>query len=156
MDCCGSQKVPYATACQGCGARGQEVKVRTLKHWLVTSLVPVVPDIPFYFCGTRDCSVVYFSADHSVQYAKEKLRYPVGAKETTGPVTICYCFGVTEGMISKEVRVTGESPFSTWIAEELKLKNCACDVRNPTGRCCLKEVKRVEAMYTGFDRAERR
>lgn len=147
MDCCKGERGLIKTACPGCGASGQTVKVRTLKHWLATPFVPAVPEVSFYFCGAQECPVVYFSGDHSEKYKKEQLRYRVGIKETSGPIPVCYCFGVTQEMIAGEIRETGKSGFSAWIAKEVKASNCACDVRNPSGRCCLGELKRVEAMY---------
>lgn len=135
---------PQKTVCPQCNTPGVEVKTKTIKHWLLTDLVPSLPDMPFYFCGGKACPVVYFSGDGSIRYTKEKVRYPIGIKEGSGPVTICYCFGVTEEMISGQIRRTGKSSYSTWIAKEVKEGNCACDVRNPKGSCCLAEIKRAE------------
>lgn len=149
MECCAPQKADqnigeeYAI-CPSCGAAGQGVNIRTLKHWLLVPLVPKIPAIPFYFCKTRNCPVVYFSADHSKQYTRDEIRYRIGIKETQSPIPVCYCFGVTEEMILKEIHETGTSSFSTWIAREVKEGNCACDVRNPKGSCCLAEIKKAE------------
>lgn len=142
-------------ACSDCDTQGQTVKIRTIKQWLITSLVPDVPELSFCFCRTKECSTVYFSEDNSVQYKKEQLRYRVGLKESSSPIPLCYCFGVTDEMILKEIKKTGKSSFSTWIAAETKKGNCACDVRNPTGRCCLAEVKSVEKTNIKAERRER-
>jgi hypothetical protein len=148
MECCDSKKIPTEKAiCPGCGSAAQVVKVRTLKHWLKPSLAFNILDLPFYFCKTRDCHVVYFSEDCNVQYTKEQLRYRIGLKEKSSPIVVCYCFGITEEMISREARETSKSSFSTWIAGEVNQGNCACDVRNPSGCCCLKDIKSLEALY---------
>lgn len=148
MECCDSKKIPAEKAiCPGCDSAAQAVKVRTLKHWLKPPLVFNIPDLPFYFCKTRDCHVVYFSQDCNVQYTKEQLRYRIGLKETSSPTTVCCCFGITEEMIMEEIKEGGKSAVSTWIAGEVKQGNCACDVRNPSGRCCLADIKSVEALY---------
>jgi len=136
---------PQKTAvCPQCNTPGAEVKTKTIKHWLLTDLVPSLPDMPFYFCGGRDCPVIYFSEDGTFHYTREMGRYPIGIKEGSGHSTICYCFGVTEDMISGQIRKTGKSSYSTWIAKEIKEGNCACDVRNPKGSCCLAEIKKAE------------
>lgn len=141
----GQQMSPQKTAvCPQCNTPGAEVKPRTIKHWLLTDLVPSLPAIPFYFCKTKNCPVVYFSEDGSIQHTKEKVRYPIGIKNGSRHSTICYCFGVTEEMILKEIQETGKSSFSTWIAKEIKEGNCACDVCNPKGSCCLAEIKNTE------------
>lgn len=148
MKCCSPGNITADAACPECGAQGRSVKVRTLKHWLVTPLVPCVPELPFYFCKTGDCLIVYFSGDGSARYTKDELRRPAGIKEADPFISVCYCFGVTGEMIAEEVQRTGRSTYSTWIAKEVKDGNCACDVRNPSGKCCLKDVKKVEEMYT--------
>lgn len=131
--------------CPVCGSPGKSVKVKTIKHWIVTGLVQSIPDIPFYFCEKKDCPIVYFSEDGPVRYTTKEVRSPVGIKETSGPITLCYCFGFTDEMIRTQVLKTGRSSVSTLIARETGLGNCACDIRNPSGRCCLKDVKTVEA-----------
>ncbi|MBI5199799.1 MAG: copper chaperone Copz family protein [Nitrospirae bacterium] len=145
MQCCSVQKMSsVSSACPHCSTPAQSVKVKTVKHWLKGDLVPAVPDALFYFCKEKGCPVVYFSGDGKVQYAAAELRHPLGIKDTSAPVTVCYCFDVTESMILKEVQGKGKSGFSTWIAKEVKEGSCACDVCNPSGRCCLSDVKRLE------------
>jgi len=150
-DCCKSQEASQeGVPCPDCGAFGKDVKVRTLKHWLKAPFVAAVPETSFYFCGTKACPVVYFAGDQSERYGKEQLRFRVGIKETSGSIPACYCFGVTREMIAGNIRETGKSDFSNWIAGEVKAGNCACDIRNPSGRCCLGEVKRMEAPQEPF------
>ncbi len=146
MDCCDTQRTQsWTSACPECGGEGQAVKIRTLKHWLATVLVHHIPDVPFHFCAARDCPIVYFSEAPPVRYAEEQIRYKVGIKGISGPIQICYCFGVTDEMVLEEIETTGKSSFSRWVGAETKAGNCACDVRNPSGRCCLTEVKKVES-----------
>lgn len=142
VGCCNPPKILPEQECPACGSPGKSVKRKTIKHHVVARFVPSVPELPFYFCETGGCGVVYFSEDGSVRYATKDLRSPVGIKESSVTATACYCFGITADMIGRE---TGRSSFSTWVAIEVKLGNCACDVRNPSGRCCLKELKTVEA-----------
>ena len=145
IECCPPQKIQTdLVKCSGCGNTGQSIKTRTIKHWLITELVPTIPEVPFYFCKTRGCPVVYFSGDGSIRYTKDQLRGIIGDKETTPPIPACYCFGVTEEMISGQIQKTGKSSYSTWIAKEVKEGNCACDVRNPEGNCCLAEIRKAE------------
>ncbi len=144
-DCCSDVK--SKSSCPLCNELKQVVTVQTLKHWLAASLIPIVGEGPFYFCDTKDCEAVYFSGDHSILYAKEQIRDRIAFKETSGPATICYCFGVSKEMILEEILETGKSTFSTWIGKEVRQGNCACDVRNPAGRCCMGEVKKVESGF---------
>jgi len=146
--CCSDNIATGSVVCPECGTTGRSVKVRTIKQWLATHLVPDVPDTPFHFCASRSCPVVYFSEGRSIRYTVQQLRYPVGIKEAVPSLPLCYCFGVTEEMIAEEVRKIGRSTYSSWITRETKQGNCACEVRNPSGKCCLKEVKKTEDLYT--------
>lgn len=145
MNCGNLPRKSPESDCPACGSPGKGVKCKTIKHWAVARLVPAIPEFSFYFCEKRDCEVVYFSEDGSVRYITKDVRFPIGIKEHSVTASVCYCFGITEDMIRKELRETGKSSFSTWVAREVKLGNCACDVRNPSGMCCLKDIKTVEA-----------
>ena len=84
--------------------------------------------------------MVYFSEDSSLRYTEEDLRQPVGIQEGFSSIPVCWCFGVTAEMIKREIEDKGRVSFSTRIAEEVRAGNCACEVRNPSGRCCLQDI----------------
>ena len=42
-----------------------------------------------------------------------------------------------------ELRESGETNVVERITAEVKAGNCACEVRNPGGKCCLGEVERA-------------
>jgi bacterioferritin-associated ferredoxin len=86
---------------------------------------------------------VYYAAD-GTEFEKNHVRVRVGLKETEDPVTVCYCFGVTERMIREDVQRTGRSSASARIRAEVNAGNCRCEVENPSGRCCLGEVIQAE------------
>lgn len=74
--------------------------------------------------------------------AREKL--PLGTRP------ICYCLGETEEEgIRAKVEATGQSRATERIRAHIAAGRCACDVRNPRGRCCLGDViattERVQA-----------
>jgi len=94
----------------------------------------------FAFCRTADCRVVYFHADGET-LEKVDLCVRDGLKETADPVTVCYCFGFTERMLFEEVQTGGHSNIPQRIAAEMKAGNCACEIRNPKGSCCVGNVK---------------
>jgi hypothetical protein len=67
----------------------------------------------------------------------------VGAKEESDPIPICYCFGFTRKDIEDEIAETGCSAVADRISAEVKAGRCACEVKNPSGKCCLGEVTRT-------------
>ena len=122
----------------------RRVDTITLKHWLQTPLIPKLDSGPYYFCNTPDCHVVYFSEDKTQFFERHHLRDRVSIKEVNGPRMVCYCFGITREMICQEIMETGEVAFAFWVEKEVKEGNCACEIRNPSGRCCLRELKEAE------------
>ena len=53
-------------------------------------------------------------------------------KEYNEDRLICYCYGVTMKQASTNSNI---KPF---VIQETKEDSCACETRNPSGRCCLK------------------
>jgi len=103
-----------------------------------------MPDTQYYFCDASDCEVVYFALDAKApMFRREDLTVRVGAKATTDPFAICYCFGFTRQDIGDEIRSTGKSTVVERIAAEVEAGRCACEVKNPSGKCCLGDITRT-------------
>lgn len=149
--CCATNDSPAAKVklrCPLCGQDGQPVEKITLKHQVKPEHLDAVERGPFNFCRTPTCDTVYFNAD-GVVLRKADVRVRVGLKETEDPVPLCYCFGFTEKTVFDEVTATGKCTIPQRITAEVKAGNCACEIRNPQGSCCLGNVntavKRVMA-----------
>jgi len=147
-DCCmvkpGAVKEPATgVACQQCGRPGKPVDRITVEALLKPELRAGLKGTRYVFCETSDCPVVYFALD-GTRFTKDQIRVRVGLKEAEDPLLVCYCFGVTERMIREEIERTGQSTAFSRIRTEVKAGNCRCEVENPSGRCCLGEVSRVE------------
>jgi hypothetical protein len=129
-------------ACPKNGARSKQVDVLTVKS-LVRHLPLGMPESQYYFCETPDCDVVYFASDAQAPvFHREDLLVRVGAKEKVDPIPVCYCFGFTRKDIQKEIDETGRSTVAERITAEIKAGNCACEVKNPSSKCCLADVNR--------------
>ena len=130
-------------ACPVTGTRSKRVNMLTVKS-LVRKLPMGMPDTQYYFCDTSDCEVVYFALDaEAPRFRREDLMVRVGAKETADPIPVCYCFGFTRKDIENEIAETGRSTIADRISAEVKTGNCACEVKNPSGKCCLGDVTRT-------------
>ena len=146
-DCCSldpkSGTAPAVMACPVNGARSKQVDMLTVKS-LVRQLPLGMPNTQYYFCEALGCDVVYFPLDAQAPiFRRGDLTVRVGAKETADPIPVCYCFGFTEKDIQREIAETGESTIADRISSEVKAGNCACEVKNPSGKCCLGSVARV-------------
>lgn len=138
-----SNNAPAVVVCPADGRRSKRVDRLTVKS-LVRKLPLGMPKAQYYFCGASDCDVVYFALDaEAPKFCREDLLVRVGAKETTDPIPICYCFGFTRLDIWDEIRSTGKSAIAEWIAAEVWADRCACEVKNPSGNCCLGDVRRT-------------
>jgi hypothetical protein len=103
-----------------------------------------MPATAYYFCDDPACDVVYFPANPQAPlFRRGDLLVRVGVKEKDDPIPVCYCFSFTRGDILDEIRSTGRSTVAERITAEVKAGNCACEVKNPSGRCCLGEVART-------------
>lgn len=150
VDCCA---VPTPTAsepcssvqltCPLCGSRGKVVNTQTLKALLAVSLENVRAT-DYRFCRTESCSVVYFSTGGEQTFTEIDLREPVHQKHPMNDdVFVCYCFRHTPGTIRTELLTIRASTVIKTITDGLKSGQCACDIRNPQGDCCLGNVQTV-------------
>jgi len=111
---------------------------------LVRKLPLGMPNTQYYFCDASDCELVYFALDREApRFRREDLVVRVGAKETTDPIPICYCFGFTRQDIWDEIGSTRKSTLAERIKAEVEAGHCACEVKNPSGKCCLGDVTRA-------------
>jgi CopZ-like zinc binding protein len=127
-------------ACPTCGKIGKPVLGQTVKALLSVRLRQV-QDRQYLFCRTQTCPVVYFSADGDQAFTVEEVRDLVYQKEPGAEdVFICYCFRHTIG----ELR-TGTPEVRTAIVDNINsginAGQCACDLQNPQGSCCLGNVR---------------
>jgi hypothetical protein len=100
-------------------------------------------DEPYYFDRNPECDVIYFSNEARSYFEKGELTVRVGLKETEAPIPLCYCFGHTAESAREEIVSTGRSTMAERITAELRAGKCSCEVKNPSGKCCLGEVNRA-------------
>ena len=129
-----------ATSCPVCNEKGKPVQGQTVKALLAVTLRNV-GNVEYLFCRTPDCPVVYFSSDGEQKFTIVQIRECVFQKEPDADdVFVCYCFRHTVGEIraaSPETRLAILDDINTGIQSD----QCACDLRNPQGSCCLGNVR---------------
>ena len=127
-------------ACPKCGLTGKSVQRQTIKALLSLSLRQV-QNLKYFFCRTQTCPVVYFSAESEQTFTISEVRERIYQKEPEADdVLVCYCFGHT----ISELR-TASSKERMAIVDDINIginaEQCACDLRNPQGSCCLGNVR---------------
>lgn len=153
-DCCAVDTRPSEGAvCPECHQRGRSVERITLKALLRSEALARLAATSYRFCPTPACGVVYFAAD--AVFRREDSAVPVFQKDPPcSGRTVCYCFGISEGDIQREVARTGAATASDRIAALVKADRCACEVRNPQGTCCLGNVVAAERAAGSREREE--
>lgn len=132
-DCCSTRPTGCFPKRHTCPANGKAyalVPSSTIKHHIKAPWSWNEKNQGYYFCSDPDCEVVYFGQDDSV-IEKSSLRSEVGTKETSENALVCYCYGVTRSEAKNNPYIRH------FIVEETKQKNCACESKNPSGKCCL-------------------
>jgi hypothetical protein len=140
--CCCPQETSTTPVCRVCGNPGTPVSGITIESLVGEERRSLLSSPEgFSFCRTPDCAVVYFNntADEYIQ--KEDVKVRVGIKEREDPVPFCYCFGWTQKQIDDEIARTGKSLAVGDITVRIKTLGCDCQRNNPSGVCCLKDVK---------------
>ena len=108
------------------------VKTKTILHHITKPWEASLTNQGYYFCDDPDCDVVYFGENNQI-ICKNNLRTPVWQKEPNQATEVCYCFGITHKQAEKNNKIR------KFILEQTKNAQCACETRNPSGRCCLKD-----------------
>ncbi|MCC6457955.1 MAG: hypothetical protein IT328_23575 [Caldilineaceae bacterium] len=126
--------------CPVCGMKGKPVQGQTVKTLLSVSL-RAVQAVEYLFCKSRTCPVVYFSLNGEQTFTTAQIRERVYQKEpTSGDVLVCYCFRHSAG----DIRTASPAAHTAIIDDintGISAGQCACDLRNPQGACCLGNVR---------------
>jgi hypothetical protein len=115
------------------------VEVLTLKALLTPTALGRLEDGRFRFCANPACGTVYFS-DVGQRFQIDDVRVAVWQKQTPGSRTLCYCFGENEADMQTEIDSTGTTAAVDRVRDHIVNRQCACDVRNPRGACCLGDL----------------
>ncbi|MBI1805657.1 MAG: copper chaperone Copz family protein [Ignavibacteria bacterium] len=142
-ECClvtDTTPAPARAQCPVSRTVSKKVQKRTLEHLLKPEKIGSIQNVQYYYCADSNCRVVYFSNESVPYFTIDDVRVKAFAKDKGEDVSVCYCFDWTRARIKQELVSTGKSTASLQIAKEVKAGNCACDIKNPKGECCLGDV----------------
>ena len=139
-DCCSisceAPVSPQRRDCPQCGAVCKAVGHVTVLHQVRRPWEQSLQVEPYYFCSSADCDLVYFNAE-GARFVREQVRQPVGQKQTGKARLLCYCFGVSLGDWLQDRGVR------EFVIAQTKAGACACETRNPSGRCGLGDFPKL-------------
>ncbi|MEP7356642.1 MAG: (2Fe-2S)-binding protein, partial [Anaerolineales bacterium] len=114
------------------------------KALLGVPLTEVSSYAPYRFCPSPGCPTVYYRGDGMQVFGEQELRERVYQKHTDDPsILICYCFGYRVADVLAEWEREGVTTVIERIQAGIQAGQCACDIRNPQGRCCLGNVREL-------------
>lgn len=142
-DCCNTTDNNTRNKKHICPLNGKEyskVPDITLNLHLKKPWLNSIKQQSYYFCTDPDCDVVYFGLDNSI-FLQSDVRTPIGIKNQQNDslenkALICYCFDVSY------TEAREDQQLMQYVIKKTRNKECACDVVNPTGKCCLVEFKK--------------
>ena len=126
---------PKKNVCPVSGTHCAEVSMQTISHHFKNPWAWDGKAQDYYFCDDPACEVVYFGEDLSV-VTTQQLRTAIGVKSRTPEATLCYCFGVA-------FQDQADPAAREYVIARTKAGDCACELRNPSGRCCLKDFAKI-------------
>jgi hypothetical protein len=137
--CSGSNTKPATQACPQCDTACKSVEMRTLYHQVRFPENQGVPSDAYYFCTSKKCSTGYFSiAGNSVP--KQHLRTHQDIQNDT----LCYCFDIDAADYLTALSTNNAEAIKNFVMQRTKSNECACELRNPSGQCCLAKFKHIE------------
>lgn len=134
--CCTSSNNTHSKA--ACPVNGQlypQIRRRTVLHQIRQPWQQALTAEHYYFCDDPNCDVVYFSNDQQI-IVQSELRQPVGQKSTAADKPVCYCFDI---LLADLQTARDQIALKAFITEQTKNSACDCEIRNPSGKCCLKD-----------------
>ncbi|WP_198159404.1 putative iron-sulfur cluster-binding metallochaperone [Methylomonas lenta] len=136
--CCSNTSTKPKQICPECGSTCKSVGMPTLYHQVRFPENQSLITDSYYFCPAKLCSVGYFSsADNTIP--KQHLRsYPAIQNNA-----LCYCFDIDAERYLSALNDHREEPIINFIKQRTKANECACDIRNPSGQCCLANFKNM-------------
>jgi hypothetical protein len=131
---------PKQAVCPLNGQAYSQVSLRTVLHHVTKPWQHELRSQAYYFCDDPDCEVVYFGNDQQL-IRQNELRLTVGQKSHSPDKHICYCFDIR----MTDLQGGGDhEKLKTFVIEQTRDSTCDCEIRNPSGRCCLKDFPRDE------------
>ena len=127
-----SNQSPRKLSCPKSGQLCGQVSTNIITHHLINPWNWKAKNQAYYYCSNSDCEIVYFGEDKSV-HEQRSLRTIVGQKSTSENDMICYCYGVSLLAMKQDPSI------KSFIIKKTKNSECACNIRNPSGKCCLKD-----------------
>ncbi len=129
--------------CSTCREKGKAVRALTIRSLTKKEWSDFDKITDGYFCTNPNDPTVYYLPEQNLFISKEDVVVRVGIKETKEPIFVCYCFEHTKAEIESDFLEQGYSTIEKDVRQKVKDKLCSCEFKNPSGRCCLGDIRKT-------------
>lgn len=126
--------------CIECSVTGEAVPLNLVRFHLTKPWERNLEGKQFSFCDAPDCRTVYFTVDGEA-FSVDDIRQPPAYKTGDNSDLLCFCFQVTGDDLRRQ-----PDPVP-YIRERVRRQDCACNVLNPSGDCCLGSIGRWKKQH---------
>lgn len=145
-DCCSlpdTEVQKGSSVCPICGKKGKPVKAQTIRSLTKRDWENYHLIVDGFYCTNPGDSTVYYFSTMDAVVKKDDVVDRIGIKETEEPIFVCYCFRHTKSKIISDFNIHGYSTIEKEVRQKVKDKLCSCEVTNPSGRCCLGDIRKT-------------
>lgn len=124
--------------CPVCGQRCWPVSRQTMLHQVQFPNNQHLLEDDYAFCANWNCTAGYFSISSVI------LKLQLRAFQPGQQAMLCYCFDITESVYCSALQDGSSESIKGFVVQQTKEDLCGCELRNPSGRCCLASFRRIE------------
>jgi hypothetical protein len=136
-NCCSNHATKIVgETCPKCKTACKSVELKTLYHQVRFPENTTLGSDKYYFCSSKECSIGYFSSSGQI-IPKSYLRTYQEIKNDK----LCYCFDIDAAHYLSALNANDADALKNFVIEKTKSGDCACEVKNPSGQCCLAKFK---------------
>jgi Zinc binding domain len=141
--CCPSSSSKIVNqACPQCGTACKSVEMSTLYHQVKFPENQGIHSDTYYFCPNKDCATAYFSNTGSNIPKQHLTTY-----QDIQNHKLCYCFDIDAADYQAALNTKQAEAIKNFVIEKTKSGECACEIRNPSGQCCLSKFKQLQSEF---------
>lgn len=136
--CAGSSTKASIQSCPQCGTACKSVELLTLYHQIRFPENQAIVSGMYYFCPNKDCATAYFS-----NTGKNIPKQHLTTHQDLQNDKLCYCFDIDAADYQAALNSNQAEAIKNFVIEKTKSGECACEIRNPSGQCCLSKFKQL-------------
>ena len=124
----------FSAKCPNCNQRGHKVENDTMIHHVKD--ISKMGDGGYSYCSNPQCNVVYFRDKET--FTTDMINKEIGFKQSSSDHgAVCFCYNYTKSVL-----------YDDSLIDKINIRidnyGSRCDLRNPSGKCCTKEIKKMQ------------